>query len=77
MNRAEEGLFVKNLENVQDERDVILLSIGYAKILGSFRQSFGPLNRKGGERRLNVAISRSRKRMEIYVSYQRILRQDL
>lgn len=71
MSRIEEPLFVKNLENVQgDERDVILLSVGYAKDqAGTLRKNFGPLNREGGERRLNVAVSRARKRLEVFCSF--------
>ncbi|MCP3903423.1 MAG: DUF3320 domain-containing protein, partial [Planctomycetes bacterium] len=57
-----EPVFVKNLENVQgDERDVILFSIGYGPdAQGRVSMNFGPMNRAGGERRLNVAITRSR-----------------
>lgn len=57
-----EPFFVKNLENVQgDERDVIFLSVGYAPDQnGSFAMRFGPLNTEGGERRLNVAVSRAK-----------------
>lgn len=57
-----EPVFVKNLENVQgDERDEIFFSICYAKdATGRLRMNFGPLNRTGGERRLNVAITRAR-----------------
>ncbi len=64
----EEPVFVKNLENVQgDERDVILFSIGYGPDeKGRISMNFGPLNREGGWRRLNVAISRARKSMLIY-----------
>ena len=60
-----EGFFTKNLENVQgDERDVIILSIGYGKdSSGRMTMNFGPLNRTGGEKRLNVAITRARKRV--------------
>ena len=56
----EERAFVKNLERVQgDERDAIILSIGYGKNAdGKMLYNFGPLNREGGERRLNVAITR-------------------
>jgi len=66
------GVFVKNLENVQgDERDIILISLGYGKDRnGSFPMSFGPLNKDGGPRRLNVAISRARRRAEIFTSVQ-------
>lgn len=58
----EEAFFVKNLENVQgDERDTIIFSIGYAKdASGVFRKNFGPLSKSGGERRLNVAITRAK-----------------
>jgi superfamily I DNA and/or RNA helicase len=57
-----EPLFVKNLENVQgDERDVIILSVGYGRDSnGRFAMNFGPLNRDGGARRLNVAVTRAR-----------------
>lgn len=63
-----EPLFIKNLENVQgDERDVILFSIGYGPDKdGKVSMNFGPLNRDGGWRRLNVAISRARKSMIVY-----------
>jgi very-short-patch-repair endonuclease len=59
---AVEPVFVKNLENVQgDERDVILFSICYGPDpSGRVSMNFGPLNRDGGERRLNVAITRAR-----------------
>ena len=58
----DEPFFVKNLENVQgDERDTIIFSIGYAKdATGVFRMNFGPLSKSGGERRLNVAITRAK-----------------
>ena len=57
-----EAFFVKNLENVQgDERDTIIFSIGYAKDeLGKMAMRFGPLSMVGGERRLNVAITRAK-----------------
>ena len=63
-----EPLFVKNLENVQgDERDVILFSVGYGPDKdGKVSMNFGPLNKAGGERRLNVAISRARYEMKIF-----------
>jgi very-short-patch-repair endonuclease len=65
-----EPLFVKNLENVQgDERDVILFSVGYGpNSEGKISMNFGPLNRLGGERRLNVAVSRARYEMIVYSS---------
>lgn len=57
-----ERFFVKNLETVQgDERDTIIFSVAYAKdVDGKFLHNFGPLNKKGGERRLNVAITRAK-----------------
>jgi hypothetical protein len=65
-----EPLFVKNLENVQgDERDVILFSIGYGPDAeGRMNLNFGPLNREGGWRRLNVAVSRAREEMVVYAT---------
>ncbi|HYP58208.1 MAG TPA: DUF3320 domain-containing protein, partial [Beijerinckia sp.] len=68
-----EETFVKNLENVQgDERDVILISVGYGprqvgKPLDSM--AFGPISAEGGERRLNVLFTRARVRCEIFVSF--------
>ncbi len=63
-----EPLFIKNLENVQgDERDVILFSVGYGPDReGKVNLNFGPLNRVGGERRLNVAVSRARYEMIVF-----------
>ena len=65
---CEEPIFVKNLENVQgDERDVILFSVGYGPDKdGKIALNFGPLNRQGGWRRLNVAVSRARYEMKIF-----------
>ena len=62
-----ERFFVKNLENVQgDERDHMILSIGYGPTLaGAVPNNFGPINRDGGERRLNVAVTRARKSMTV------------
>jgi len=62
--------FVKNLETVQgDERDVIILDVGYGKDAdGRMAQNFGPLNQAGGERRLNVAITRARQSMVVVSS---------
>ena len=58
----DEPFFVRNLESVQgDERDTIIFSIGYGfDSNGKFNMNFGPLSREGGERRLNVAITRAR-----------------
>lgn len=65
-----EPVFVKNLENVQgDERDVILLSVGYGPDpTGRVSMNFGPLNRQGGERRLNVAVTRAREELVLFSS---------
>ncbi|WP_226966710.1 DUF3320 domain-containing protein [Streptomyces phaeolivaceus] len=66
-----DGFFIKNLETVQgDERDVIILSIGYGPDhRGKLLSSFGPINREGGWRRLNVAVTRARRRMEVIASF--------
>lgn len=65
-----EPFFVKNLENVQgDERDVIFISMGYGKdYAGRVTQNFGPIGKDGGERRLNVLITRARIRCEVFSS---------
>jgi very-short-patch-repair endonuclease len=65
-----EPLKVKNLETVQgDERDVVYISIGYGKDSGgALTMNFGPLNRDGGERRLNVLITRAKRRTEVFTS---------
>ncbi len=67
---AAEGLFVKNIENVQgDERDVIIFSIGYAPDeRGKLAMQFGTLNTQGGENRLNVAVTRARQRVYVVTS---------
>lgn len=61
------GLFVKNLENVQgDERDIMILSICYAPDRrGRMAMNFGPINRRGGEKRLNVIFSRAKSHMAV------------
>ncbi len=71
-NGEDTGLFVKNIESVQgDERDVIVFSIGYAKnTSGKLMHNFGWLNQKGGENRLNVAISRAKKKIHIVTSFR-------
>jgi very-short-patch-repair endonuclease/DNA polymerase III delta prime subunit len=63
--------FVKNLERVQgDERDAIILTIGYGKGSdGRMQYRFGPINNAGGERRLNVAITRARSQMTVVSSF--------
>jgi very-short-patch-repair endonuclease len=67
---ADEPFFIKNLENVQgDERDVIFISIGYGRTAdGNVSMSFGPLNNDGGERRLNVLITRAKLRCEVFTN---------
>ncbi|MGY2079251.1 DUF3320 domain-containing protein [Modestobacter sp. SYSU DS0657] len=66
-----EGLFVKNLENVQgDERDVVFFSTGFSPDeRGNLPLNFGPLNRAGGERRLNVAVTRARHQVVVFTSF--------
>src|SRR6202043_2548227 len=68
---APEPFFVKNLERVQgDERDAIILSIGYGKHPdGRMRYQWGPLLRDGGERRLNVAATRAKHRLTLVSSF--------
>ena len=65
---AREPVFVKNLENVQgDERDVILFTVCYGPDKsGKVRMQFGPINREGGWRRLNVAITRARREVLVF-----------
>ena len=64
------GLFVKNLENVQgDERDIIIMSVCYAHDAGGrMLMNFGPINQRGGEKRLNVIFSRSKHHMALISS---------
>lgn len=69
---ADVGFFIKNLENVQgDERDIILISVGYgpSKAGKKVALNFGPLSKKGGARRLNVAITRAKMMMRVYCSF--------
>jgi very-short-patch-repair endonuclease len=63
---------VKNLENVQgDERDVMLFSITFGfDAAGKFPVDFGAINRDGGERRLNVAVTRARQELVVYASFR-------
>ena len=67
------SVFVKNLEDVQgDERDVILISIGYGPVRPGGRlasQNFGPVNRAGGERRLNTLFTRAREACSVFCSF--------
>jgi very-short-patch-repair endonuclease len=69
-NADRDPLFVKNLENIQgDERDVIFISVGYGHDQdGRLTQQFGPIGRDGGERRLNVLITRARQRCVVFSS---------
>ena len=68
-----DGVFVKNLESVQgDERDIIILSLGYGptEVGGrTMSMNFGPLNKSGGERRLNVAITRATTEVLLFSSF--------
>jgi very-short-patch-repair endonuclease len=68
-----EPFFVKNLERVQgDERDAIIISVGYGKHAdGRMRYQWGPLLRDGGERRLNVAATRARQRLAVVSSFSK------
>ena len=65
-----EPFFIKNLETVQgDERDTIIFSVAYARdSQGRFIHNFGPLNREGGERRLNVAVTRAKDNVQLVAS---------
>ncbi|MBN2490247.1 MAG: DUF3320 domain-containing protein [Planctomycetes bacterium] len=69
---SSEPFFVKNLETIQgDERDVIFLSIGFGfDAEGRLSRNFGPLNQEGGERRLNVLITRARERCEVFSNFR-------
>jgi len=64
------AFFVKNLESIQgDERDVIFISVGYGRDAeGHLTRNFGPINNDGGERRLNVLITRAKERLEVFSS---------
>lgn len=68
----QEPFFVKNLETIQgDERDVILISVAYGRdALGRLSLNFGPVNRDGGERRLNVLISRAREKCVVFSNFR-------
>ena len=68
--KRNEPVIVKNLENIQgDERDVILFSVTFGPDLsGKLTMNFGPLNNAGGEKRLNVAITRARRELHIFSS---------
>ena len=69
--KNEERFFVKNIERVQgDERDAIILSVGYHKDAnGNLPYRFGPILQEGGERRLNVAVTRARLRLTLVSSF--------
>ena len=68
----DEHFFVKNLETIQgDERDVIFISVGYGKDeKGHLSLNFGPLNKEGGERRLNVLITRAREKCVVFSNFR-------
>ncbi len=70
-NGEDTGLFLKNIESVQgDERDIIIFSVGYAENRsGKIVRTFGWLNNVGGENRLNVAISRAKRKIHIVTSF--------
>jgi len=70
--KMKERFFVKNLETIQgDERDVILISIGYGfDQNGRMSLNFGPLNQDGGERRLNVLITRAREKCIVFSNFK-------
>lgn len=72
LSKDEDALIVKNLENMQgDERDVILFSLAFSPdpVTKKMRLQFGPLSAQGGHRRLNVAITRARREVVIYSSF--------
>lgn len=68
----DESFFVKNLETIQgDERDVIFVSVGFGfDSNGKLSQNFGPLNQDGGERRLNVLITRAREKCVVFSNFK-------
>jgi very-short-patch-repair endonuclease len=72
-NKNYDPIFVKNLESVQgDERDIIILSLGYGPteaLAKTMSMNFGPLNKQGGERRLNVAITRATTEIHLFASF--------
>ncbi len=69
-----EPFFVKNLERVQgDERDAIVLTFGYGRTkTGAVSHNFGPINQRGGERRLNVAVTRAKSRLTVVSSFRSV-----
>jgi very-short-patch-repair endonuclease len=70
---VDEPFFIKNLERVQgDERDAIIFSLGYGRTrTGAVSHNFGPINREGGERRLNVAIMRAKERLVLVSTFRK------
>jgi len=70
----DEPFFVKNLERVQgDERDAIILTVGYGRNeKGEIRYNFGPINGKNGERRLNVATTRAKRRLTLVATFNEL-----
>jgi very-short-patch-repair endonuclease len=69
-----EPFFIKNLERVQgDERDAIILTIGYGRTkTGAVSHNFGPINKAGGERRLNVAVTRAKSRLTLVAGFRKV-----
>lgn len=72
MQNSAEPLIIRNLESIQgDERDVMFVSIGYGyDSSGKLSKSFGALNRSGGERRLNVLMTRARERCVMFSNFK-------
>jgi len=72
-NKNYDPIFIKNLESVQgDERDIIIISLGYGPVeplAKTMSMNFGPLNKQGGERRLNVAITRATTEIHLFASF--------
>ena len=72
-NKNYDPIFIKNLESVQgDERDIIIISLGYGPVeplAKTMSMNFGPLNKQGGERRLNVAITRATTEIHVFSSF--------
>ncbi len=72
-NKNYDPIFIKNLESVQgDERDIIIISLGYGPVeplAKTMSMNFGPLNKQGGERRLNVAITRATTEIHVFASF--------
>lgn len=68
---SSESFFIKSIERVQgDERDVVIVTVGYARSTdGRLRYNWGPVQTEGGHRRVNVAVTRARRRMTLVTSF--------